>query len=123
SGSSKRLPTLSFWRARTMGTLSTVVLLVCSSLGTTPLRSVTIDQVELIEYNHFYDERGRHVFDQLIFYDWSRRESRYQIRDWGLIKTVSQAPYFASSREVYMVTWHDGMTLRQVRSPLLRETW
>ena len=106
-----------------MGALSTVVFLMCSSLGTTPLRSIAIDQVELIEYNHFYDEQGRHVFDQLIFYDWSPRESRYQIRDWRLIKTVSQAPYFDNSREIYVVTWHDDMTLRQVRSPLLRETW
>lgn len=106
-----------------MVTVSLTVALMCSALGTNPIRHVTIDQVEVIEYNHFYDEQGRHVFDQLIFFDWSPHENRYQIRDWRLIKTVSQAPYYDSARGVYVATWHDGLTLRQVRAAGIRETW
>ncbi len=106
-----------------MATLSLSIALLCSALGTNPIRHVTVDQVEVIEYNHFYDEQGRHVFDQLIFYDWSPRENRYQIRDWRLIKTVSQAPYHDANRGFYVATWHDGLTLRQVRAASVRETW
>lgn len=106
-----------------MATLTLTVALLCSALGTNPIRHVTVDQVEVIEFNHFYDEQGRHVFDQLIFYDWSPRENRYQIRDWRLIKTVSQAPYHDVKRGFYVATWHDGLTLRQVRAASVRETW
>jgi hypothetical protein len=106
-----------------MATLSLTVALLCSVVGTNPIRHVTVDQVDVIEYNHFYDEQGRHVFDQLIFYDWSPRENRYQIRDWRLIKTVSQAPYHDQQRGLYVATWHDGLTLRQVRGHAIRESW
>lgn len=106
-----------------MANLTLTMALLCSALGTNPARHVTVDQVEVIEYNHFYDEQGRHVFDQLIFYDWSPRENRYQIRDWRLIKTVSQSPYYDVNRGLYLATWHDGLTLRQVRAAAIRETW
>lgn len=106
-----------------MGCLPLTMTLLFSVIGTNPIRHVTVDQVALIEYNHFYDEQGRHVFDQLLFYDWSAGENRFQIRDWRLIKTVSQAPYHDPQRDMYVATWHDGLTLRQVRSPAIRETW
>jgi hypothetical protein len=103
--------------------LSATVVVACSLLSTTPIRHVAIDQVELIEYNHFYDEQGRHVFDQMLFYDWSARDARYQIRDWRLIKTTTQTPYYDAQRGFYVATWHDGLTLRQVRAGSIRETW
>src|SRR5687768_7814220 len=65
-----------------MGCLPISIALLYAVVGTTPIRHVAVDQVEVIEYNHFYDEHGRHVFDQLLFYDWSPRDNRYQIRDW-----------------------------------------
>lgn len=97
--------------------------LMCSLLGSSPMGSVAVDQVDLIEYNHFYDEQGRHVFDQLIFYDWSRRDARYQIRDWRLVKSNMQVPYKDTQRNFYTATWHDGQVIRQVRATSLRETW
>jgi len=52
-------------------------LLFCSSatLGSNTKYSddVAREQVDLVELNHFYDEQGRLVFDQLIFYDWAER--------------------------------------------------
>jgi hypothetical protein len=104
-------------------TLTTTLLLVCSALGTNPVRHVEVDSVELIEFNHFYDEQGRHVFDQMIFYDWSQRDLRYQIRDWRLIKNANQAPRYDAQRGVYAATWHDGLMMRQVRGAAFRETW
>lgn len=103
--------------------LTTTVFLMCSVLGTNPTGQVQVDQVELIEYNHFYDEQGRHVFDQVLFYDWSPREMRYQIRDWRLIKTATQAPHYDVQRDLYIATWHDGTSMRQVRGKSIRESW
>lgn len=87
------------------------------------MSTVAVDQVDLIEYNHFYDEQGRHVFDQLLFYDWSRRDARYQIRDWRLVKTTTQLPRKDAKRGLYTATWHDGQVMRQVRATAIRETW
>jgi hypothetical protein len=106
-----------------MGSLPLSVALLCSALGTSPVKHVTVDQVDVIEYNHFYDDQGRHVFDQLIFYDWSPGDNRYQIRDWRLIKHVSQTPQHDLQRGNYVATWHDGAALRQVRAASMRETW
>jgi hypothetical protein len=39
------------------------------------------------------------------------------------MKTVSQAPYHDTDRGCYIATWHDGLTLRQVRAASIRETW
>jgi hypothetical protein len=43
------------------------------------------DKVDLVEYNHFYDENMNHKFDQLIFYDWSNQKKRFQVRDWRMV--------------------------------------
>ena len=63
-----------------------------ASLASNPVEDVATDHVDLIEVNHFYDEKGRLVFDQIIFYDWSATRSRYNIRDWRLLKTRAQLP-------------------------------
>lgn len=38
------------------------------------------DCCDLVELNHFYDEAGRLVFDQIIFWEWSPAESRFHVR-------------------------------------------
>ena len=38
--------------------------------------------VDLIEVNHFYDENGKRVFDQLIFWDWKPAEAAHRVRAW-----------------------------------------
>ena len=104
---------------------ATTFILLCSALGggAGGTHDVATDQVDLIEYNHLYDEQGRHVLDQLIFYDWSRSESRYQIRDWRLIKSKKQVPHRDERRGLYVATWYDGDSIRQVRAVSVRETW
>ena len=88
-----------------------------------PVEDVTSDQVDLIEVNHFYDEHGRLVFDQVIFYDWSTSDGRYQVCAWRLLKTPAQIPYRNSTRDVFVATWHDGDVLRRVTGRSFRETW
>ncbi|EAQ81677.1 hypothetical protein [Blastopirellula marina] len=86
-----------------------------------PQESAAIDQVDLIEVNHLYDQQGRHVIDQLIFWDWDR--DRFQIRAWRLIKSDSQLPLRDWNRGGYVCYWRDGQQLRKVYAPQRCETW
>ena len=56
-----------------------------SGPSTGPDSSITRTQVDLIELNHFMDEEGREVFQQVIFYDWCKVNKRFHVRAWRLI--------------------------------------
>ncbi|QDV70068.1 hypothetical protein Poly24_37870 [Rosistilla carotiformis] len=81
------------------------------------------EQVDLIELNHFFDEQGRHVFDQVIFYQWSRTHNRFHVKAWRLVKDPEQLPQKSWKPVGYRCVWHDDGILRSVRSPAYRETW
>jgi len=88
-----------------------------------PAENVVIERCDVIEHNHFYDEKGKLVFDQLIFYDWDPWEARFQVRDWRLVKSFNQVPLKDAMRGGYTVTWHDGQILRRVSAPSTYESW
>jgi hypothetical protein len=105
-----------------MGTLALAVL--ASAVGLNPADGPVIsDRVDLIEVNHFYNEQGNLVFDQIIFYDWFPAESAYHVRAWRLLKSPSQFPSFDVVRQEYVSLWHDGELLRRVHSDAFRESW
>ena len=81
------------------------------------------DKVDLIEVNHYHDETGRHVFDQLIFYDWNEAQHRFNVRAWRLIKDPKHLPRQDHRSNTWRVIWHDAGTLRVVESRSQRETW
>jgi hypothetical protein len=90
------------------------------------LGSKVSERVDLIEYNHFYDETGCHSFDQVIFYEWSPDYSRYHVIAWCLIENdPSRKPRRDADRGDYYVSWYDrdAKVQREVRAPLFRETW
>lgn len=101
-----------------MGPLILLAALTCESSAALRLDETTVD---VQETNHFYDENGRHVFDQIIYYDWHGDESRYHVRAWRLVKTRDQLPVRA--RGGYTAVWMDGEALRKVRSMSRRESW
>lgn len=103
--------------------LSAQAALLLAAVNFTPQEFVARDEVDLIEVNHYYDEAGKHVFDQLIFYDWSGEESRYHVRAWRLIKHPSQFPLHDLRTDTYVATWQDGEVLRSVSGDAFRETW
>jgi hypothetical protein len=82
-----------------------------------------LDRVDLIEINHFYDDHGRLVFDQTIFYDWSADDSHYHVRAWRLLKNPSQMPARDWRQGNYVAVWQDGDVLRKVQAETVRETW
>ena len=84
---------------------------------------VLADACDVIELNHFYDDAGRHVFDQVIFYTWDG--SRHQVLDWRLVKSPSYLPQ-RSARGAWQCLFVDGSSrdvLRQVTGRSFRETW
>lgn len=111
--------------------MSPISIALCAtvvSFTIAPREDVARESVDLIELNHFYDEHGRLVFDQVIFYDWSSADARYNVRAWRLVKNPAQLPQRdwsgpAASAGNYSAMWQDGDQLRQVRSQSFRETW
>ncbi len=109
-----------------MGAMSIQIAVCLTALTLSPADEVTVDQVDLVEINHFYDDQGRLVFDQLIYYDWSSVQHRYQVRDWRLLKTPTQVPLRDWRTGCYVSEWEDFKQrngLRRVKSKSVRETW
>jgi hypothetical protein len=99
---------------------------ICASFvacGISPQEDVARERVDLVEVNHFYDEQGRLVFDQTIFYDWSPAHSRHMVRAWRLVKNPAQLPQRDWQDGGYAALWHDGEVLRHVHADSMRETW
>ena len=105
-----------------MGTTSALVLLL-TSVTLNPVNEMAVDRVDLVEVNHFFDQQGRHVFDQTIFYDWCPIQCRYNVRAWRLLKSPSQWPHRDWQSGGYVALWHDGSVLRKVRATAYRESW
>ncbi len=99
------------------------LLLVAIAPGTGTGSAAIKQRVDLIELNHFVDDDGREVFQQVIFYDWSRMHRRFHVRAWRLVKHSSQIPTRHWSPKRYECTWHEDGLLRTVWAPKLRETW
>lgn len=109
-----------------MGAMSIHIAVCMTALTLTPAEEVTVDQVDLVEVNHFYDDQGRLVFDQVIYYDWSERHSRFQVRDWRLLKSPAQVPLRDWRGGGYVSEWEDFKQrngLRRIKTKSIRETW
>ncbi len=106
-----------------MGTLYVAALVALSASGPVGSQTVVRDRVDLIEVNHFYDEYGNRILDQVIFYDWSTADGRFHVRDWRLLKRPAQWPVRDWDRHRYRCSWHDGPLLREVEATDMRETW
>ncbi|MFO0905159.1 MAG: hypothetical protein U0939_19285 [Pirellulales bacterium] len=105
-----------------MGT-TTAIFVFLASLGSTPRDQVVVDRVDLVELNHYLDDQGKPVLDQLIFYDWSTADGRYQVRAWRLLKNPTAVPQRDGIDGEYLTRWQDGQVLRKVYARQFRETW
>ena len=109
-----------------MAAMSTSIAVCFAAICLSPVEDVVVDQVDLVEINHFYDDQGRLVFDQVIYYDWSPQHSRYQVRDWRLLKSTPQIPRRDWREGDFVSEWHDFKqkdVLRRVHAKAVRESW
>jgi len=104
-----------------------IAAILWSSLGVLaperPSESVIVDRVDLIEINHFCDDQGRPILHQLIFYEWSEDDGRYQVRDWLPLRKTYQHPQKNWNTGDYSAIWYDKGRKRIVESATLRESW
>jgi len=106
-----------------MSIVLSCALVAVTMVGHNPDEIVVSEGVDLVEVNHFYDENGKLVFDQVIFYDWCPEQSRFNVRAWRLLKQASQFPRKNWTRESYDSIWRDGDVIRRVTAKSFRETW
>ncbi len=78
------------------------------------------DRCDVIELNHFYDDVGRHIFDQVIFYNWDGR--RHQVLDWRLVKSEGHLPQRLPGGSCRCL-FADQDALREVTGTSARESW
>ncbi len=86
------------------------------------------EEVDLIELNHFYDENGRHVYDQVIFYEWASDLQEFHVRAFCLVdarESVRAQPIHRIESDRWRVRWYDKehRVLKQNDSHFFRETW
>jgi hypothetical protein len=91
-------------------------------LSVIPHDPVPPDHVAAIEHNHFYDDDGQHVFDQLIFWEWRADQCAMRVRAWRMVKGDWRAKR-DWQRGGWSVIWPENETLREVRADSYRETW
>lgn len=86
----------------------TTIFLI-AALGIQPTETAAVESVDLIEVNHFYDEAGRLVFDQIIFY--VHRPMQYEAAG-GFIDTTDE---YTTASVVIDGEWHQHMVPKTVR--------
>ena len=102
-------------------------LCVCASVSLKGNPSVD-EYVDLIELNHFFDQQGRLVYDQVVFYERAPETGRFQVRAWCLVEDreyLNRRPVKNQETELYQVDWFDTdqRFLRKITSRLFRESW
>lgn len=88
-----------------------------------PFTPTIEDRCDVAELNHFYDENGRLIFDQVIYYKWSSHTERHEVIAWRLVKHESQIPARDWEGGGYVAVFSDGDISRRVRSDSFRESW
>lgn len=100
-----------------LGTLT----ITARALATVPHETVLHDSADLIEVNAYFDEDGRAVFTQLIFYDWT--DGAYRVFAWRMVKHPRCVPVYDAARGCYVSLMREGELIRQVTAPSVRWTW
>lgn len=78
--------------------------------------------VDMIELNHYFDDRGQHVFDQVIFWRIEESTRRYQVRGWKICNSQNDYPTRNANGLTELRIGFDSSALR-VRSKVFRESW
>jgi hypothetical protein len=97
--------------------------LAVSLFAVLPSEQIACDRVDLVEVNHVYDAQGKPVLVQAVFYDFRPQQGDYQVRSWRLLKTDDQRPHRDFRRGDWVMMFHDGGLMREVRAGAFRETW
>lgn len=92
-------------------------------LSILPQTGIARDRADVVEVNWFYDDTGRLVFTQMVWWLWNRDLARSECMAWRLLRHPSQRPQLDWRTGEYVSAWQDGDLFRVVRSTAFRETW
>ena len=70
-------------------------MIILIALLSVPIAFSTHEHVDAIELNHFHDQRGHLVYDQVIFWERTPVNGRFQVRAWCLVddrETLNRRP-------------------------------
>ncbi len=93
-----------------------------------PKQLAAVEYVDLIELNNFYDQNGKHVYSQVIFYERTPTTGKFQVRAWCMVDEsllLNRRPIKNEATGIYSVDWFDsdGKVSRKTTSRLYRESW
>jgi hypothetical protein len=102
-------------------------MLVFIALLSVPIAFSTHEPVDAIELNHSFDERGRLIYDQVIFWERTPATGRFQVRAWCLVddSQVAHRRPLRNDNGLYecdVVDTNERLT-RRIVSRLFRESW
>ena len=102
-------------------------MIILIALLSVPIAFSTHEHVDAIELNHFHDQRGHLVYDQVIFWERTPVNGRFQVRAWCLVddrETMNRRPIQNDNGlyECFMVASSERLT-RRIVSRVFRESW
>lgn len=78
-----------------------------------------VNNVDIIEINHYFGPDNKEIIVQMIFWDWDWDLDNFVVRDWRIHKFARPA----RQRGRYMVQWFDRKKPRRVYANQCIETW
>ena len=103
--------------------IPTLAVLFSVIVATDPPVHAVSEHVDLIEINHYFDDSGKSIFDQLIYYNWDDKAKRFNVCAWRLVKNKNQLPVRQAGSDKYYTAWYDGKILRVVYADRTYESW
>ena len=107
-----------------------MLAIVLVSILSVPLKlaNTIAESVDCIELNHFHDQKGKLVYDQVIFYERAPETGRFRVRAWCLVEdreVLDRRPVKNEETGVYRVDWFDSdkRVKRKITSRMFRESW
>ena len=102
-------------------------MILIIALLSVPLNLTTLEHVDAIELNHFFDQRGHLVYDQVVFFERTPTTGRFQVRAWCLVddrETLNRRPLKNDNGlyECFAVDSNERLT-RRIVSRVFRESW
>jgi len=70
-------------------------------------KQILEDKFDKVELNHFYDDQGRHTFDQVIWYDWDHLRNQHKVESWRLVKSPEILPVLNRNTNKYESLFYD----------------
>lgn len=69
-----------------------MIYLLAILLGVSGQPEAVLDEFDLVEVNHLYNEYGGHQLDQLVFYNFDRSDRQLKCEAWAILRNCRSHP-------------------------------